>query len=268
MATHYNSYDADFNNWLTRITTVGEIPTYNNIAAVSRFVKSLKSQGLWDQLVEIYLFAGVNNFNSIFQKLKYLTTPTITNNGFTSSDYVSSGVNAGLTCGTSKLLNIGLTYTDLDVGNRSVGVYESKTVTGGFFSTIIGRAGGGANSAFGPNIVQTNNNSEFRFLDTTSTTGPPQAANPSVLARGLFACFEGPTSVQGRALNTLSTANRTLGTINGTGGYSIGGALGGGGWAVSTISLGFAGRYINTTDQANLDLIVNTLMTDLGCNVY
>lgn len=261
--------DSDFRDWLNRIIAVGEVPVKNNISAVGVFVNSLKTQGLWAKLQEIYILAGVTNFNSIFQKLKYITWPALTNSGCTSTDYKASGVNAGIAAsGVSKFIYTSVQYTDLTVGNRSLGVYETKRNTAAsFYSTLMGRAGGGGNTAFGPGVDQSNNGSQYRFMDTTSPTALGIAGALDIPA-GFFAGSEKSNTAILRASNAVTSNSFTPGTLNGNSSYTISGALGGGGWSPSTVSFGFMGQGLTIAEMATLDSLVNTLMTSLGCNIY
>jgi hypothetical protein len=270
MAIQYNQQtDSDFRDWLSRIVAVGEVPNKNNITAVGVLVNSLKSQALWPKMKEIYILAGVTNFNSIFQKLKYITWPTLTNSGFISTDYTVSGINAGLASNvTAKQLFTSVQSTDLASGNRSLGVYETKRASAtGFYSTLMGRPGGGGNTAFGPDVIQSSNVSEFRFMDTTVPTSRSIVGTLDVPA-GFFAGSESSGLATMRASNTVSSGSYTPGTLNGASAYNIGGSIGGGGWSASTISFGFMGTGLSVAEMATLDSIVNTLMISLACNIY
>ena len=273
MAVIYNGYDFYFNNWLNAIQNAGEIPSKTLVLSVAKFVKTLKTQNVWNSLSEVYIFSGLSNYNSIFQKLKYVSNPVLINSGFVQSDYKSTGQTAGLASDgvTSKLLDLTLPYNTFTPGNRSAGVYETKRAQC-FYSTIIGREGIGGNTGWGPDVQNGSNYSEFRYYDNIGYSGGGAAAIPpgniNGGAAGLFAVSESGGLAIGRASNSTATTSWTPGTLAGTTAYRIGGNLGGGGLSASTISFGFIGLGLTTDQLIILDSAVNTMMTDFNCNVY
>jgi hypothetical protein len=269
MAIFYNQYDKDLSSWLSRIIAAGETPQKPIVSAVGNMVFSLKAQNLWDKLDEIYILSGLTNFNSIFQKLKYINTPALTNysgNAFVSSNYISAGSQAGLvTDGASyKILNTGVVYNAYTPGNRTVGVYETRRGDASY-ATLIGRQRGGANSAFGPTVFPTTKYSNFRFLDTTVSSAD---GNSIVGPAGFFITSEINDLKIGRANQINYSSAFTPGTIGGTENYLLGGGIGGGGVSNSNISFGFIGKGLTATELTAMDTTVNTLMTSFSCNVY
>lgn len=266
MGVFYNQYDKDLSSWLSRIIAAGETPQKPIVSAVGNMVFSLKAQNLWDKLDEIYILSGLTNFNSIFQKLKYINTPTLTNLNFTSGNYISTGSQAGLVNDglLFKRLNTGVVYNAYAPGNRTVGVYETRRGDA-FYATLIGRERGGGNSAFGPTTTPTGKYSQFRFFDTTVSNG---LSDSVVGPAGFFVASEVNSLMIGRANQTNYSGAFTPGTISGTGNYFIGEALGGGGYANSNVSFGFIGKGLTATELTAMDTTVNTLMTSFSCNVY
>lgn len=266
MATIYGQYDKDLASWLSRITIAGETPQKPIVSAVGNMVFSLKAQNLWDKLDEVYILSGLTNFNSIFQKLKYINTSALTNFNFTSAKYISTGSQAGLVNDglLFKRLDTGVVYNAYTPGNRTVGVYETRRGDA-YYATLIGRERGGGNSAFGPTVTPTTITSQFRFLDTTASTSLGNAvAGPG----GFFAASETTSLALGRANQTNYSSAFTPGTIGGTGNYFIGNALGGGAYANSNVSFGFIGKGLTASELIVMDTIVNNLMTSFSCNVY
>ena len=159
----------------------------------------------------------------------------LSNTGFVNGDYTATGSSCGIKGdGTWKILDTGVAYDALPVKDRFAAAHETTRLVS-FYDTVIGRERGGGNSAFGPTI-NPNNNFGSRLLDTT-TSGQYGPNAPGSTAQGLI--YVGAISSGSTAYNnkTWSSNSNVIGdTLGGTGGYIIGGALGGGGNMGGTLS--------------------------------
>lgn len=85
----------------------------STLNALSKFVNSLKLTPLWTKLDEIYPLCG-RGIASACVKLKFVSTPYMTNHLFTDEDFEEWGPNAGLTPdGFSKYLDTNFPATSL-----------------------------------------------------------------------------------------------------------------------------------------------------------
>ena len=240
MASLYGQQnDPDFKDWLRRIMIAGEVPSQNIITAVGMFVVTCKQNDIWDKLKEVYILSGLTNFEATKQKLKYINNPLMLSSGISSSHYTPTGPGAGVDLNNGNMsYNLDVSMTDLELGNRSAGVYDIAKVDS-FYSTLIGRQRGGSNSAWGPTVDPTGITA-WRFLDLDSGTVGIGSSNTS--PAGLFANFEGVGEVFGYAHNSATGFSYPVqGVMGGTGGYTIGAPLGGGGWGAATIRFGYLG---------------------------
>lgn len=266
-----NSYgkpkDLDFLDWYNRVLDVNGIISHTNLSYTYDLIFDLKYYNLWDSLSEVYLFCG-GDWNTATQKLKYSASnvPTLTSAGFTSSTYVSSGSAAGIVGNASaRVFDTYVTYNALTTNDRSVGCYETRR-TAAFFPTLIGRQSGGGNSAFGPTVIDSTNDSQYRFLDTDSNDATISTTDGG--AGGLFITSIDSAYVRGRSHQNNNSTARVQGTIQGTGDYIIGGGIGGGVYMNSNLSFAFLGKSLTPDQMDNMDIAVNKYMTRLGCNVY
>jgi hypothetical protein len=256
--------DTDVTSWITRVqTATGEDISYSFRGAVWKFVFDLKNYQLWNKISEIYILSGVSNLNSTLVKLKYISSPSATFSG--TFGYQATGSTAGIIGDGSSFRQYitGVSSSDLPVQNRFVAAYEtSRTAT--FYGTIIGREGGGGNSAFGPTI-RPDGQIESRMLDVASgatTIGSSSSTSPG----GLLYSGAGTGVISTYSNKTWFSQNNTFGSLNGLGGYVIGGSLGGGTPMYSNISLGMLGNYLNESEVANLSLICDNFMLSIGAN--
>ena len=257
-------FDADVYDWSVRVASNGGSVSKSVAGAVLSFTLNLKDNGLWSKLKEIYILSGVTDLTSTLTKLKYISTPQITNSGFSSGNYTATGSQCGVSSdGASvKQLLIGVTYTDLVVNNRSVAVYETRRQTS-FYSTVIGRESGGGNSAFGPTTVP-GATAQARFLDVGTGATALGSGSASTTAGGLLYAGAATSVVSMYASKTWSSTAATQSGLNGTGSYLIGGAIGGGAVSNSTVSLGFVGEYLTEVETQLLSTYCDALMTSFG----
>lgn len=97
---------------------------------VNQFIRGLKSDGLWDRIADMGLFAGVDNFNAAMVKLKTPagTSRILTNTNFVSADYTPTGATAGLSAiSGARNLRSAATGSAMGMTNASfhMGVYST-----------------------------------------------------------------------------------------------------------------------------------------------
>lgn len=106
------------------------------ISAVDVFVKSLKTDNIWNLLIDIGIYVG-DNLASAITKLKYSASKpsSYINNGFTDNDYSE---NTGLQGGLNKYLDSGITANSLNANSVYFAGYVSGDCSGqtpSFFGT-------------------------------------------------------------------------------------------------------------------------------------
>lgn len=265
MGIVYGATDTDVDAWYSNIVTNGGSVSSSVQYSVLTFTRNLKSSGLWSKLKEVYILCGVPDINSALTKLKYIDTQRITNSGFATADYIATGS----TCGfkgdsTYKRLDPSVAYNAFPVKDRFVGAYETVRI-GNFYDTVIGREKGGGNTAFGPTI-NPDGHSQARILDVTTNTYTVGYSTP-IIAGGLITANVTSSTVAQYANKTWEQATYTIGdTLGGTGGYVVGGAIGGGGAMKSTLSMGFLGNALTQSQTELLSSYCDTFMTDFGGN--
>jgi hypothetical protein len=265
MGIVYGATDTDVDAWSRNIVANGGSVSASTIYSVLTFTRNLKSSGLWAKMKEVYIFCGVTDLNSSLTKLKYITNQRITNTNIPSNYYTATGSTCGVKGdGTYMFLNPGVAYDAVPIKDRFVAAYETNRVAA-FYTTLIGREKGGGNTAFGPTI-NPNGYSQARILDPTLNV-TTSASSPVITAGGLITANVTSNSVAHYTNKTWQNSNDTIGDIlGGTGGYLILSALGGGGFPLTTISLGFIGNYLNQAQTELLSNYCDILMTDFGGN--
>jgi len=265
MSVTYGSRDADVDAWYSNIITNGGSVSDSVRYSVLTFSRNLKSSGLWAKMKEIYILCGVTDLNSALTKLKYIDTQRLSNSGFVTGDYTATGSTCGIKGdGTFKRLTTNVLYDALPVKNRFVGAYET-TRLGTFYDTVIGREKGGGNTAFGPTI-NPNNYTQARILDVTTNTYTV-GLSTSTAAGGLITANVTANTVAHYTNKSWQENTYTIGdTLGGTGGYLIGGGIGGGSFMKGTLSMGFLGNYLNQSETELLSTYCDIFMTDMGGN--
>lgn len=265
MSVTYGSRDTDVDAWYNNIVANGGSVSDSVRYSVLTFSRNLKSSGLWAKMKEVYILCGVTDLNSALTKLKYIDTQRLINVGFATGDYTATGSSCGIKGdGTYKRLDTSVVYNALPVKDRFAAAYET-TRLGNFYDTVIGRERGGGNSAFGPTI-NPNNAFGSRLLDTTTSAqyGPNSSGDT---AQGLI--YVGATTSASTAYNNkvwTSNVNIIGDTLGGTGGYVIGGGIGGGGFMKGTLSMGFLGNALTQSQTELLSYYCDIFMTDMGGN--
>jgi hypothetical protein len=125
--------DADATSYFDRVVAAGghfASTSYSDEAtraAITEWFIAMKDFGLWSKITEAYLFAGCT-FAGVIQKLKFLTTPTLTNVGpFVSGDYTQAGALAGLRGNSSwKRLDSDVPGTELLFSDHSMALYVTQ----------------------------------------------------------------------------------------------------------------------------------------------
>lgn len=259
------SWDVDVLAWQANIIANSGSVSDSTVKSVAVFTNNLKTSGLWAKMKEIYIFCGVTDLNSTLTKLKYIDTQRISNSGFLPGDYTATGSSCGIKGDSSyKRFDPSVAYNALPVKDRFVAAYETIRI-GNFYDTLIGREKGGGNTAFGPTI-NPDGHSQARILDVTTNAYTVGYSTP-IVAGGLIAANVTANTVAQYANKTWEQTTYTIGdTLGGTGGYVIGGAIGGGGFMKSTISMGFLGNSLTQAQTELLSSYCDTFMTDFGGN--
>lgn len=265
MSVTYGSRDTDVDAWYSNIVTNGGSVSSSVQYSVLTFTRNLKSSGLWSKMKEVYIFCGVTDLNSTLTKLKYIDTQRITNVGFATGDYIATGSSCGIKGDSSyKRFDPSVAYNALPVKDRFVGAYETVRI-GNFYDTVIGREKGGGNTAFGPTI-NPDGHSQARILDVTTNSYTVGYSTP-ITAGGLITANVASSTVAQYANKTWEQTTYTIGdTLGGTGGYVVGGAIGGGGFMKSTLSMGFLGNALTQSQTELLSKYCDIFMTDMGGN--
>src|SRR3954470_6506481 len=115
----------------------------STLTALSVFVNRLKAHGtLWDKLDEIYPLCG-RGIASACVKLKFVSTPLMTNHNFADEDFEEWGPTAGLTPdGASKYLDTNFSATSLR-DDAHLCYIEQQPASDFGARTAIGVTGGG-----------------------------------------------------------------------------------------------------------------------------
>ena len=265
MSVTYGSRDTDVDAWYNNIVANGGSVSDSVRYSVLTFSRNLKSSGLWAKMKEVYILCGVTDLNSALTKLKYIDTQRLINSGFVTGDYIATGSSCGIKGdGTYKRLDTSVVYNALPVKDRFAAAYET-TRLGYFYDTVIGRERGGGNSAFGPTI-NPDGHSQARILDVTTNAYTVGYSTP-IVAGGLIAANVTANTVAQYANKTWEQTTYTIGdTFGGTGGYIIGGGLGGGAFMKGTLSMGFLGNALTQSQTELLSYYCDIFMTDMGGN--
>lgn len=281
-------YDAAAVDYFTRAAALGGdfdrtainaayTPAYVK-AAINAFVAGCKTDSIWTKLTEVYLLAGVS-FGGLMAKLKYSSVATLTNTNFVSGDYVPAGSGAGAKGnGTNKRLAGNFLFSALpavDNAHLSCYVTQARVTTTGNPAEIQGNNASGVSSRIALGT--------FYTTDTTHFFGTGgDAADVVVNAQFGTGFLAGRTVATGSGLHTanafkngsitgsrsgITTAGRVLPAVdlqlfcrNNNGSFDR--------FTDSRLSFASAGATLTNTDELNLSLRVNALMTALGANVY
>jgi PKD repeat protein len=109
--------------------------------SINNLIAGIKADGNWPLVKEFYLFSGVT-FAGLMAKVKYTTTPALTNNGFTVANFIAAGSGAGLVGNASNYLSGTMTDTALGpVGG--VGIFQTVIDTATNFALFGSQGTGG-----------------------------------------------------------------------------------------------------------------------------
>jgi hypothetical protein len=166
------TYDSDAQIWFDAVTANGgDISTANKTAFNTAFL-SLKSAGLWNNMVLAGFLCGVNNKSGINVPIVNRSSATISNNGFLDSDYSRLlGLKGD---GLTKYLSTTLSNNDsnLDPNNRHLYAYVTtapSTQWASGYAIASGSTGNGTsrllfqNSGFYRVWVNTANNAILSY---------------------------------------------------------------------------------------------------------
>lgn len=245
------------------------------LAAVNQFVRGCRADGTWDSLLEIGLFAGVDNLAAALVKIK---TPSgvqrvITNVNYVAGDYTATGASAGLAGnGTTKYGRTGFAQNQLTAANRSLGFYSTVRATaggisGGVFSTQIGSDSTGGTNGFGHLTGGGVTIQEFFGASTAtpvSLTGisPSHFIGQSNGASTSIAIFRNGGSKTTRAVTaaTPSANELYIHALNRDGSPTL--------YGNERITFYHIGTQLSDVQVATFSARVNTLMTAFGANKY
>lgn len=259
------SLDPDVVAWRSAVTANGGSVSGGVVAQVSRFVRGCKADGVWDSLLEVCLFSGVDNLNAALVKLK---TPSdvqrvLTNVNFVEADYVSTGASAGLSGNkTSKYLNTGLTPVGRGMANNSTqGFYQTRVVTA---SSLTG-AGENSGKRLNMGLSTVSTSSNMYNLTTgslaylTATTGFTVASRVSSASHVIY---KNGVNVASNATSggTITDLSYFLFAWNANATPSN--------YGDQRDTFFFIGTGLTDTQVAALSSRLNTLMAGFGCNTY
>jgi hypothetical protein len=139
----------DTRDWLTRVYAAGGNVSTSTAEAVQTFCNAVTTAGIRDRFFRLNLFCG-NNLEACVVPLYRGQTRTGTqygnltdwNGNFISSDYVETGLNAGLKGlnSASKSLRTGLLSSDLPTDDRHMSLIETE-LSNEAFPTLMGVEG-------------------------------------------------------------------------------------------------------------------------------
>jgi hypothetical protein len=255
--------DPDVAAWRAAISANGGSVGTSFVLEVNRFVLGCKADGVWGKLLDVGLFAGVDNLAAALVKLK---TPAgvqrvLTNNNFVSADYTPTGASAGLKGNdTTKSLVTGFIPSAwLSTSTGLQGVYRTSAATGG--------------EAFGSVTVTERMSMLFNSTNTAISDMHSVATRASVAAAGYTGFILGSrTSTTSHVLYrngasiassavletaTICASNYRLFALSDNTSY--------GDQREAAYVLGFG---LTATQAASLSARLNTLMTAVGANTY
>ena len=266
-------YDADAQDYFNRAEALGGSfdlsainATYTESyvkTAISEMVAGLKTDGVWDDITEMYLLSGVT-FDGITAKLKYDTVATLTNNNFVSGDLLAAGSGAGLQGdGSTKCFDTGMPQNRIAASDSHLSTYNTAFTTGIVY--------------MGSETVN-NNNRLALFSETSSglTYGDSDSPKDVTVAvanalayligtkSGDNELFRNGTSVGNSAISTTNRNPTAISIYL----FAMNRAVTPFYYANFRSSLMTAGSGLTDTQAANLSTRVNTLMASLGANVY
>jgi hypothetical protein len=269
------SLDPDVAAWRDAIAANGGTVSAGTIASVEVFVKGLKADSLWDSLLEIGVFAGVDNLAAALVKLKMPSgiSRTLTNVNMVSGDYTASGSSAGLQGnGTTKYLNTLFPQNTVATNNRHLGAYSTfRSTAGGTglpgdFSTVIGGDSTGVTKGFV--IMSQSPRTTLRYYCGATDQGPTRTTagtghhigNQQSGTTGLF--FKNGGSKLSTAVTDYAPTANALGifTLLRNGSPLL--------YSNERITFYHIGTGLSDAQVATLSTRVNTLMTAFGCNTY
>jgi len=222
--------------------------------AIEAFIQGLKSDGVWDKLTEVYLLCGVS-WDGITAKLKYLSTPTLSNSGVLEGNYVAAGIGAGPGVYSSQHFNTGFFDTSLDPDDVSVSGYLTTAVNGNPVTFV-----GNLNISVGRLASDHQNRRAARFFTS-------EIAGSWIVVRQRYRLLSCTSNTLRRyyenGIQEGSDSTNSHSNVFGGDEITIGDLERGNSCSFAHIGLG-----LTDTEALNLSSRVNALMVALGCNTY
>lgn len=259
--------DSEVRAWRSAIVANnGGVSNYA-VQAVNRFVRGCKSDGSWNLLLDLGVFAGGDNLSAALVKLK---TPTgtqrvLTNNNFVSADYQATGTGAGLRANAiNKYLSTGLADTAASQNSISIGCYVTAVAT-----TSRYYIGNDFASAFCAIKREDASSSSARFWNSSST-GIDIIANANTQTGILAATRTTSADYFAQAGSMTSTMTRTSSARNGSSFYVFAwnNASAAGEPSDARLTAYWIGAGMTSAQLTAFSARLNTLMQAFGCNTF
>lgn len=158
------AFDPDVELFKNRILVKGATISDPTFSATNQFVVGLKSDGIWDLLLDIGIFVG-SNLDAALVRLKIMPSKpdSYTNYGYTNSDYSEA---IGIQGGNFKYLDTNINPSEIGF-TAGASFYLREPVMGGSSKVYLG-SDTNSSSVFLLGYLSTGSADEFRFT-TTST---------------------------------------------------------------------------------------------------
>jgi hypothetical protein len=229
---------------------------------MDEFIRGLKSDGLWDAILDMGVMAGADNFNGVLVKVKAApgSPRVLTNSNFVSGDYTPAGANAGLLGnGVNKRLNTGnitiSTQTSFSLG--FYGMSMPTTGTSMFISDFQNTVRDGTLHGGSSFIFNTGTPTGAIVSGTTSSNGFIVGSRTTGSEARLF-----------RNGSQIGINNGTPSTFSGVFAPSIFARSDGSFFSTALGRLYFVGTGLSAAQVSSLSTRVNDLMRSIGANVY
>lgn len=247
-------------NYRNTILAKGARISPKDTLSIDRFVNSIYANNLRPLMLECYPFAG-DNLGAALVKLWHVSTPNLTNVGFTDANYTPATSITGN--GVAYLNSNFIPSNSLTVSNCSLGVYNR---TSNFENHIIVGCSNNNDSQFNMLVGWSDGNNYFDAYNVS--TGRLAVANPGLRPQGFHigsrvSLLDSRYFLNGTQLGMQITGGGTIPTIpqywfsyNNVGVAAT--------FSTKSAGFGFVGRGMTPAQVSTLTTIVNQLMTDLG----
>lgn len=255
--TRFFGIDNDTKEYVNAILDNGGSISLGAVQKIDHFVKGLKSDGLWDLILDMGIFVGVDNLNAALVKLK--TSPgvprVLVNNNIVEGDYKSSGSLAGITDGSGKFLNTRFSKTPSSGASLSMYLQTND-------STVNGRLMG---------VINNPANSNFRFLcggsSSVAFVGGDTATGATSSGVGFYigTTFANSQQIYKNGIVEDVTSFNYLPIAAEVHILGVNGLVG---ETTNTQSFYSIGRLMSAPQASQFSNRVNSLMAQFGANVY